>query len=133
MSEIIYGTCKFCGQCNWDLDCSECLNTDEAIEKATESCECDEAVKYTTLRKKYTSAKAHVDDLFGKGCKEKEIEPASTNVLTYLYTCAERVVNSDISAVTVNIARGCQAKISASAKGQIKVERTETEKYQQQE
>lgn len=132
MIDITYGTCKFCGQCNFDLDCSDCNTTDEATEKAIENCNCDEAIRYTTLRKKYEATKAHIDNLFGTGAEEKELIPLSNNIITYLYASAERIVQSDISSVSIQIAAGCQAKITSNSKGQIKVERVETEKYQQQ-
>ncbi len=133
MSEVKYGTCKFCGQCNWDMDCTDCTTVTEANSKATEICACDEAKAYTARLKKYEATVAHIDDLFGAGAVEKELVSVNSNVLTYLYACAERIAYSDISAVSVQVARGCQAKLSTNSKGQIKVERVETEKYQQQE
>jgi hypothetical protein len=132
MSDIKYGACKFCGQCNFDVDCSDCNTTAEATEKATENCTCDEAVKYTTLRKKYETTKEHIDNLFGIGAEAKELIPMSNDIITYLYASAERIVQSDITSVSIQIAAGCQAKITSNSKGQIKVERVETEKYQQQ-
>jgi hypothetical protein len=133
MSEIKFGTCKFCGQCNWDLDCTNCNTVSEANNIATEACGCDEAKAYTARLKKYEATVAHIDNLFGVGAEEKGLISMSSNVLTYLHACAERIAYSDISAVTVQVARGCQARLSTNAKGQIKVERVETEKYQQQE
>ncbi|MHB1153547.1 MAG: hypothetical protein ACYCWE_21010 [Eubacteriales bacterium] len=133
MDEVKFGACKFCGQCNWDMDCTDCITVTEANSKATEICACDEAKAYTARLKKYEATVTHIDDLFGAGAVEKELVSVNSNVLTYLYACAERIAYSDISAVSVQVARGCQAKLSTNSKGQIKVERVEVGKYQQQE
>lgn len=122
MSKEFIGACRFCGQvCTSE---KEFLSQIEADDYATEWCGCDEAQEYRDRLEAIRTAKANVYLLFGIGCEKFSFSPIPDDSLRLLETLVDAIASKGIGAVTLKLACGDIAKISVTAKGAIKVNRS---------
>lgn len=133
------GYCRFCGQCidldavadteRLEADCakSPSVVADVAVEIATLNCNCSEGIPYRAQQKKKNKVMKNISALFGEGAPEgKKIPDDIVDILERVGSllCAARIEKA-----TINL-RGVKASLSVNSKGEIKVERTETQKQQ---
>lgn len=122
------GGCKFCGQIA-DIETPESW-TDEIVDEAvTEGCGCIKAMIYTRKKGQKERAVDAIEKNFGP---EAEQDQVKDEVKKLLIDIAYMVVEGDINSGTIDIGNGIKAKISMTAKGYVKVERTKTEKTTQE-
>ena len=111
--DLTTGTCKFCGQIR-QVAAAE-ADPDEA---ATEACRCYEATRYTAQKKTRERTTKSIEELFPRDEAVREI----------LLVTMEDIITEEIVAITIDDGDRLKAKMSITAKGNIKVERTEKEK-----
>lgn len=118
-----YGSCRFCGQqaTHKVIEDWEQGTIDELI---TESCECLEARIYTAGKGQKERAHSRIEMLFGK---DNNVVATEDAVLALLHSVIDPICEGHIAAATVDIGNGVKAKISITAKGNIKVGRTKTD------
>lgn len=118
-----YGSCGFCGQkaTHKVMEDWEQGTIDELI---TESCECLEACIYTAEKGQKERAHSRIEMLFGK---DNNVVATEDAVLNLLHSVIDPICERHIAAATVDIGNGVKAKISITAKGNIKVGRTKTD------
>lgn len=124
--KMMYPTaeCKFCGQMI-QID-TECESKQEAEEIATLYCGCDGAVEYAKEKQRKEKAMENVEVLFGENAKpEKRIGDGVVNILR---RAVEEIYSGRLAKITVNLRGGVKGSISQNSKGEINVERTETNK-----
>jgi len=127
MNEVIAGACRFCGQANINGLFDKNISLEDAEEQATLKCNCCEAEIY----QKITSAKNNINILFGKGSEEYGMKPTeSEKVIEHMNQVVELIADETILNATIQITARTKAKFSLTAKGAIKIERSETKKYQ---
>lgn len=95
---------------------------EELDELATELCDCTEAGAYTYTKKRREKAKKCIKEQFQEEIKENE------NIKHLLNVVTDMVINEEIRTFSCDINGKIKAKISMTAKGNVKIERTETEK-----
>lgn len=122
--ETQIGACRFCGQMG-QIEVNQPWEREEVNEAVTEMCDCYEARTYT--RKKNQKERAHkiIEKQFGAFAAQDEEDRI---VIELLHELSENIIEERIESATISIGRGIKAKISATAKGTIKVERAETKK-----
>ena len=115
------GGCLFCGQII-ALEVDPTWKQEELDELATELCDCTEAGAYTYTKKRREKAKKCIKEQFQEEIKENE------NIKHLLNVVTDMVINEEIRTFSCDINGKIKAKISMTAKGNVKIERTETEK-----
>lgn len=113
--DLITGACKFCGQLRQVAALGPDADPDEA---ATEACDCYEAARYTSQKRTRERTTKSIEELFPKDEAVREI----------LLATMEDIITEEIWSVTIDNGDGLKAKMSITAKGNVKVERTEKEK-----
>lgn len=122
MSKEIIGACRFCGQIGTsDRGFSSQM---EADEYATQWCGCDEAQAYREKLEAITAAKESITLLFGDGCEKYSFSPIPSDAVLMLEDLVDAIGSGYISSVSVKLQSGDSAKISVTAKGAIKVNRS---------
>ncbi len=116
------GGCRFCGQIA-DIKAPLNYTDDQRDELATELCKCYEAEYYTNKKSWKERAHDRIEKLFG----EESEEPINDSEIKILHDAVEPVANNDITSMTVDFGNGIKAKINITAKGKIKVQRTDTD------
>ncbi|MDR2531478.1 MAG: hypothetical protein LBC82_01370 [Oscillospiraceae bacterium] len=109
-------TCSHCGQANLSdpLDCN-----------------CPEARREARIQAQIDKARERIKQLFGENAAERGFAPIhSTDTLDLMNDVVTLIANHAIKNATLQITGRCKAKISLTAKGSIKVGRTETTTYQ---
>lgn len=122
------GGCRFCGQTR-TLEAPPEWSDAFVDEAVTELCDCYEATRYVAKKKQKEKAERAIEKQFGQQAGKDEVEK---EVVDMLMNILERVVEEQINSASVDIGKGVKAKISVTAKGFIKVERTRTEKTAQE-
>lgn len=110
--------CRFCGQM---VQIEGALTEEGAVEAATMSCECQEAVSYRREKKRRERTLQNVRTLFGR-------EEDSDGAVQILLAAAGGVLDGEVTKITMVLYDGTKASISQSSTGDINVERTETRK-----
>lgn len=122
MSKEIIGACRFCGQIGTsDRGFSSQM---EADEYATQWCGCDEAQAYREKLEAMESAKASIRMLFGSGCEKYSFTPIPDDALFMLEGLVDSIGAGYITSVGLKLQCGDSAKVSVTAKGAIKVNRS---------
>ena len=117
--------CRFCGQMA-QIEADGELTKPQAEEKATMTCQCPEAVEYQKEKQRKEKALKNVSVLFGEdAAPEKRIGEGIVNILR---AAVEEIYSGGLAKVTLNLRGGVKASISQNSKGEIHVERTETQK-----
>lgn len=131
-SKYTTGTCRFCGQL---INVDDIFDTQEqADESAVELCECPGSKTERTTKEQIAGAKERVNQLFGLNAVDFGFEPVKEREpVVLLENIVELVARRCVSAAGIIIRGGCRAKVNISAKGKIKVERSETNSYQLEE
>lgn len=116
------GACECCGQIkiveapvNW--------NDDQVNGLVTEMCDCIEADHRTRLKRQKERAHAKIEELFNGNDKENEC--INNAALQLIHNAVEPIVDDDIASATIDIG-GIKAKLSMTAKGNVKITRTDT-------
>lgn len=126
------GYCRFCGQMasiGPDApDALDVLDEDQLIERATLSCNCDGAVKYRAAVQRKQKALKNVTALFGDDAPKEKRLP--TMIVQLLKDAAELLCDDRMEKMTLNLWGGVKATLSQNSKGEIKIERQETQKQQ---
>lgn len=126
------GYCRFCGQMASiaadAFDTLEELTEDQLVERATLSCNCDGAVQYKAEIQRKTKALKNVSALFGDDAPKEKRLPA--RVVRLLQDAAEMLCDDCMEKMTLNLWGGVKATLSQNSKGEIKIERQETQKQQ---
>lgn len=116
--------CKFCGQMI-QID-AECETKQDAEEIATMYCGCDGAAKYAKEKQRKEKAMENVSILFGENAiPEKRI---GAGIVDILNDAVEEIYSGRLAKITVNLRGGVKGSISQNSKGEINVERMETNK-----
>ena len=110
------GICKFCGSIQPVMAESQ----EEANVLVSKSCTCAGA----ELEEKKEKLRQAIDDVAGEGCTIYGMRPMSEPVAGLLQDAGLMVMNGKISKITVGV-DGVNITINLSAKGQVKVKRTE--------
>ena len=93
---------------------------------ATMNCSCDDAVEYQKEKNRKENALKNVEKLFGREApQEKRIRE---DVVKLLRAAVEEIYTGGLAKVTLNLRGGVKASVSQNSKGEINVERTETQK-----
>lgn len=118
------GACRFCGQLK-KVETMVGWTHDQCDELATETCGCIDSCTYA--RKKGQKERAHmkINMLF---VDTKDNEPLDQAAVELVREAAELVAEGKIKSCMLDNGNGCKAKLSITSKGNIKVERTDTEK-----
>lgn len=116
------GACRFCGQIKL-VEALEEFNEDELNELATEQCNCYEAQDYISRLYRKEKADFRIEELFGSGNK-----PELTDArMQMLHQAAGYVVDGIAEKVTVEVTGELKMMVSETAKGNIKINRINTE------
>jgi len=116
------GTCKYCG---FILPIMAADQKDADI-KVGEGCDCGGYLR----EKRFINAKVLVDKYFGDACIEAGLRTVDVDVLPLLYKAVECVNSEKIKSVSIAITPSTKCAISMNAKESIRVERTDTHKFQ---
>ena len=117
----VNGCCMFCGQM-MTVEAPVIWGEDIINELVSEKCECDASQNWA--RRKFRKEKAHekIKILFGDGADI----PIDENAEKLLHLAADCIVDMDVEKMTIEIQDGTKGKISRTAKGFIKIERSES-------
>lgn len=118
------GACRFCGQMA-TLEAPETWSDEDIDELATECCKCQEAEDYAYKKRRKERAIEAIIHQFGPYQETGIIREGTMELLAEI---ADQVVEAKIQSGTIEIGEGLKAKISMTAKGAVKVERSKTEK-----
>ena len=121
--ETSHGACKFCGQIA-TIEVPEEWSAEMRDELATELCDCYEATVYQHRKKRKEKAIDALGEQFGPQSKH----PAGERIMQLMKESVDLIVEELLNSVTVDIGCGVKAKLGTTAKGNIKVEKTITEK-----
>lgn len=117
--------CRFCGQMV-QFAGDDDLTVPQAQEITTMNCSCDDAVEYRKEKNRKENALKNVEKLFGKEApQEKRIRE---DIVKLLRAAVEEIYTGGLAKVTLNLRGGVKACVSQNSKGEINVERTETQK-----
>lgn len=141
------GICRFCGQyfeVGWvrEID-PERFGLVEADYIASRSCRCAEARKFCDAEEArerrvqqremtLASADTVIDELFGEAAKEAGEMPMSANSRSIIRELAEMVYDCDLQKAAVTDCNGITAKITRSAKGNLRISRSESNNVTQE-
>lgn len=117
--------CRFCGQMvqfKGDRDLTE----PQAQEIATMNCSCYDAADYRKGKKRKENALKNVSKLFGEDAPPDK--RAGADIVKLLMAAVEEIYTGELAKVTLNLRGGVKASVSQNSKGEINVERTETQK-----
>lgn len=118
------GACRFCGQMI-TVKVPKGWEEEKIDELATECCECQEAEDYAYKKRRKERAIKAIIHQFGPYQETGIIREGTMELLAEI---ADQVVEDKIRSGTIEIGEGLKAKISMTAKGAVKVERSKTEK-----
>lgn len=119
----IRGACRFCGQMKivpWSM------TQEEADDKATEACDCDDAAWDRKLKEQIRKAKEALNSVFGPGAADYGQKPVGARAMAFLQEAVSVMAEGYIDNVSVDLMGACRAKLTLTGKGSIKVKRTET-------
>lgn len=105
------GICPFCGQVLLD-----------------EKCNCDGAQREQKIQSQIQRATDTIYELFGPDCTENGYIPIADESIKLMREIVEQVAYWKMYSASLHIANGVKAKISRTASGKIKIERSETKK-----
>ena len=117
------GACIYCGQIR-QVEALNFWEAEDCNELATELCDCLEAKLYTAKKNQKENAGKIIDKQFGT----KSPQPSPEEIVDLLKTGAALIIEQKLGKLTLTCEDGIEAKISATSKGAIKVERKKTEK-----
>lgn len=117
--------CMFCGQIR-QISAENELTDEQAIEMATMSCDCPEAIAYQKDKKRKEKAMSHISVLFGEEAEARM--KIKEDIVEIMMAATEQIYDGDLDSITLSIPGGVKAKIGMNAKGGIKVERTDSAK-----
>ncbi len=118
----IRGVCQYCGQA---LIVSMSETQAEADIKAAEECTCGGATRARRLKERIQNALDGIEKIFGQGSKDADYEPIGAAALDFLNAAVTLILEGNIESVSVTIPGVCRAKLLLTAKGNIKICRTE--------
>ena len=121
--ETVTGGCRFCGQV-MQVEAPPGCGEDVIEELVAESCSCTEAQLYEASKRRQERAHEKIELLFG----EQAESPVDGKAEELLHIAVDAALAWDIEKLTVEIGDGTKGKISRSAKGNIKIERSESRK-----
>ena len=104
--------CEYCGQVLMD----------------GAECDCPGARLDRKIKKQIIKGKAAIQNLFGSACEKEGLTPVADENIEMMDAAVERIANCKMYSVTLVFPEGVKAKLTRSAKGAIKVERTEVKK-----
>lgn len=105
------GICPFCGQIALDGEC-----------------DCDGAKRERKIQEQIQRANDKIYELFGENCTKLGYNPVADESIQLMLEMAEQVAYWKMYSASLYIANGVKAKISRTAGGKIKIERSETKK-----
>ena len=110
------GTCRFCGSVIPVIGADK----SDADLKASQECDCGGYKK----EQKISGAKKSIQKLFGTECRADGFCPVSEKAIDLMGAVVEAIHAGAISSAALNIC-GAKAALSVTAKGKIKVVRTD--------
>lgn len=121
---VTTGVCRYCGQL---ITVDPHPTQSDADDTASEVCSCPRAREERRVTEQIESANDRVNQLFGEQAEELGFKPiVESGPVELLNTAVELIARRRISSMAVQIRGQCKAKVSFTAKGKIKVERSET-------
>lgn len=120
----ISGNCKFCGQ-GILLNVDEGIDQKQADEIACNKCYCYGALKDRELK----NANEKLDLLFGDGCDTYGFEKLPEDQFNILAEAVKQRVYENYLSISFSFGSGIKAKVSRNAKGEIEINRTQTNTY----
>ena len=115
--------CRYCGQMRM-IEVPDNWTDEQMNELVVEHCPCPDAQTHNSIKHRKEKAHERIEMLFG----EQSEFPIDENAEKLLHMAADAAVDLDIERVTVGIKDGTKASIKRTAKGSIKIERTESNK-----
>ena len=116
--------CKKCGQIidvevptNWTNNLSD--------ELATEMCGCWGSTEFCKSKKKRENAEETVNRQFGDLEKQGAI---TENITSLIHKIVDLILNEELKTASLDIGQGIKAKIGINSKGNVKIEKSITEK-----
>lgn len=130
--ENTYGVCKYCGQVASAEEAFE--SKAEANRWASENCTCASATAERRTREQIEDGCDRVDKLFGSECEVYGFEPvAEERILEKLCEAVKWVAKGYARQIVLQLADYGKATIGLTAKGRIRVSRSESRSYQLEE
>lgn len=114
--QIFDGICRYCGQ----LTSVMAESQEDADDIVTMQCTCEDA----TLEQRKEKLFDNLDEIIGDGAETYGMEPLPQDVRPALMNIGVLVMKEQIQAASINVG-GTAVKIKITAKGQVKVSRTE--------
>ena len=108
--------CPFCGQ----------------ITLTGDLCNCPGAKQDRKIKEQIRRAKWTIKEIFGEACTEEGCTPVSEDNIELMNAAVEQIANFKMHAISLVLPSGTRAKLTRSAKGVIKVERSETKKVSEE-
>lgn len=93
-----------------------------------EECDCDGAKRERKIQSQIQRATDTIYELFGSDCTEIGYVPIADESIQLMLEIVKEVAYWKMYSASVHIANGVKAKISRTASGKIKIERSETKK-----
>lgn len=122
--EIMMGVCRFCGQTYQIRDAE---TQEEADERASQICQCDDARKNKRILDVIRDAKDKADDLLGEiGAEDGFIPVENEHVRALIYAAIRLVAYGELRETTMQIIGRGVVKVKASGVGGVKIERSRT-------
>lgn len=127
------GACIFCGQANWNVNYDDCTDQDESDGLATRNCTCPDGKRAANRFEEIRKSKERIINLFGGEAEALGLNPVKSNIIDIMNAAVELIVHGEALNLSMQITGTTKTKISITAKDTVRVERTETNKYQREE
>ena len=122
--EIMMGVCRFCGQ-TYQIQDAE--TQEEADERASQICQCDDARKNKRILDVIRDAKGKADDLLGEIGEEDGFVPVTDEGVRALIDASiGRAAFGEIREAAFQIIGHGVVKITSTKSGGVKIERSRT-------
>lgn len=117
-----HGVCCFCGQIA-TVEEPAGWRQEDIDRLAAEQCDCDGAAEYRGREKRKENAIIAIVEMCGEieGGVEQEVIDLMTGIV-------DRILGGEMTGATLDLGDGLKVKITITAKGAIKIERSETKK-----
>lgn len=118
--ENLTGECTYCGQVNV-LPMGN-YTQEEKDEKATELCNCDDAINERIIK----NAHGKIKEIFLADCEEIGLNKLNDEQIKMLNAAAEDIVYDNALNVVVTFRGGIKATLKKNSKGEIEIQRMDT-------
>ena len=118
--EDLTAPCKFCQQyVSFKWNALTPITEEEKVEEATKNCNCDSALWYQERNTKINLASSKINELFET--------PEEASMRQIFLSATEKIIDRQVTKVTVVAGNGVKGDFSISQKDSIKIRRTEAD------